>query len=590
MAPWKLGTLGIVGLAVWLGVLAPVGLGPAPAVAQGEAARVTLPLESYHELVKAAEAPEKTPPAPALESAVMELEMGADAARLTMTLRAYSAGDGAPAFELPALGALVAVDAPGGRLTSKQGKWWLELEGEGRREVRLEAVLPLEVDDAAGRPERRLHLEAPWAAVVRGTLRGIGDEQVEALGSAVLEDGGVPGARTFVAAPGQKLGFRLLAGAPAVDAGARFRARSRTVLQVERRRLRAAVALEVDVRQGTLEELEVELPEAFDVVQVNGELADWSVEDGVLRLEPPRPVSGEWGVNVSLAAPRGEEDPVTTPRVEVRGAAEHSSLGLVRPDGDGLLELVDLGGARLLTTLEIAEMGTFAALSGPVMRLDPAAAMPRWRVEWARGTEVLTAQVDRLRADVLVGGTEGGDGAVLDLWLSVRSSGAAELVLEMPVDARLLSARRDGRLLALSGQAGRWTLPLALGERTQVFHLTALLALALPEEGVWSLPLPRASAPVAEVEVRALLPAGKSYQLLEPARTARLDAPPGVTTYTTPRLAQQLQSVQSAGPRGDTRSAPAGYRTLEASWSALGKDPGPLRLEVETNSQRKEWF
>jgi hypothetical protein len=136
--------------------------------------------------------------------------------------------------------------------------------------------------------------------------------------------------------------------------------------------------------------------------------------------------------------------------------------------------------------------------------------------------------------------------------------------------------------------------PLASAAAAQLVHLQGQLPLVLPAgHGDLSVPLPVLSVPVSRVEMRVLLPGGRSYTLAEPARLGRVSTPQvrGARRNVS-KLAQQVsldQAAESAvGPV--FLSSPGGFGAIEAAWSALSPRPSPLIIRVRPLAERPQWF
>jgi hypothetical protein len=213
--------------------------------------------------------------------------------------------------------------------------------------------------------------------------------------------------------------------------------------------------------------------------------------------------------------------------------------------------------------------------------------------------EVLAAQVDRLLLEVAVG--ESGR-AIYRLWAEVRNQGAQQLVLQLPPGFELTTVRLDGFEVAVGVAPGgglavplsRWTM--------QAVHLDGVLPLALPprRKGELALPLPVLSAPVARVEVRALVPGGRTWKLADPSRSGPVQGPPGSSEElmkwsgagSANTLAKQMESNmlnRPAGPSAGTFVVAPGYQEITAAWSALSADPGPLVLRAGTAREAMPW-
>jgi hypothetical protein len=119
----------------------------------------------------------------------------------------------------------------------------------------------------------------------------------------------------------------------------------------------------------------------------------------------------------------------------------------------------------------------------------------------------------------------------------------------------------------------------------------------LPKDGNLEIPMPALSAPAARVEVRVVLPGGRSYALAEPSRAAPLPAPPGVESRRSlSAVSQQVSQQLNAGRKGASAGpsqlfpTPLGFAEIGAAWSALSANPSPLAIRVEAEKERPQWF
>jgi hypothetical protein len=145
----------------------------------------------------------------------------------------------------------------------------------------------------------------------------------------------------------------------------------------------------------------------------------------------------------------------------------------------------------------------------------------------------------------------------------------------------------------VTGSPQSLAVPLAAGEGAQVVHLRGVLPLALPEGGDLALPLPGLSAPAARVEVRALLPGGRTYTLADPGRAGSVGPPPTPTIPASPAANNLGQQVAVAARRvagASPLARPAGFVEVQAVWSALSASPAPLVLHVKGVKEKDPWF
>lgn len=570
------------------------------------AQEVTLPLSQFEQL-RARANPKPDDPAPpparfALESSDLEIAVGASSARIVQKLVLSVLSDTWERVPLGEAGSFTSArfGSLEGRVeVSEKEGWALQVHGRGRHEVTLESVVPVRRDEASTRPASSFSLRLPPAAVLRGRLQTPpGIEEVTLTGKGLVR-GPAGGPWTFVSAFDKDTGVTFtLFGQRTLPERAqlplRFDATSATAAILSRTQLRVRGWIEARVAQGRLTELRVPVPADLQLVSVSGPLAGWDVADGTLVITPLEPVEGTLAVELELTGePRPAfASPVLTP------AGGRRTLHLVKAalQGDGLLTLADPGAVRGPEESETARVPASIQSAGGQLRAvtDPSRP-PRWEAEWAEGTEVLAAQVDRLLLDVAVG--EAGR-AVYRLWAEVRNRGAQQLVLQLPPGFELTTARLDGlEVAAGAAPGGGFAVPLLTREAAQAVHLDGVVPLSLPSQGKGelSLPLPALSAPAARIEVRVVLPGGRVWRLADPSRAGRIQGPPQGApraSSTVNALAAQMQSnvTGPGGPLPGTFLVPPGFQEITASWSALSASPGPLVLRFENVKEANPWM
>ncbi|HBL28257.1 MAG TPA: hypothetical protein DD490_15590 [Acidobacteria bacterium] len=585
---------------LWLLVGALVG---GAAVAQ----EVTLPLSQYEQLrSRANPKPDDPPPPPArfaLESADLEITVGAASARIVQKLALTVFVDTWERVPLGEAGSFTSArfGTLEGRVeVSEKDGWALQVHGRGRHEVTLESVVPVRRDEAATRPASAFSLRFPPAAVLRGKLQAPpGIDEVQLTGKGLLR-GEAGGPWTFVAAFEKDAGVTFtLFGRRTLPERAklplRYDATSATAAILSRTQLKVRGWIEARVAQGQITELRLPVPAGLEVVAVTGPIAGWDVKDEVLVVTPPEPVEGTLAVELELTGePLGAfASPVLTPEGSRR------TLHLIKAalQGDGLLTLVEPGAVRAPEESETARLpAAIQAAGGRILAVSDPARLPRWEAEWAEGTDVLAAQVDRLLLDVAIG--ESGR-AVYRLWAEVRNRGAQQLVFAVPPGFELTTARRDGEEVTAGSASGGLAVPLLTREAAQVVHLDGVLPLPLPAagKGELTLPLPALSAPAARIEVRLVLPGGRTWRLADPSRSASIQGPPQGTAggaVTANALAAQMKGASKGPGAGGTPLGmfliPPGYVEITAAWSALSANPGPLVLRVETVKEAAPWL
>ena len=572
------------------------------------AQQVTLPLDKFEELRARANqeaGSPATPPAPwALELAEYAVKVGPESARVAQTLRLTLYDDQWQTVPLGEAGAFIAADFKGteGRVEVTDKGLAMHVRGRGRREVRLESAVPVTRDETATRPTWRFGLRFPAAAVVRGRIEAPPTvEELDPEGSGLVQPAAA-GAWTFVALPSTEVRWTL-SGKAVVPQRAqlplRYEATSVTASTLSRTRLQVTGWIEARVAQGSLETLRVPVPPGLEVTDVRGPSAGWKVEKGILIVTPLAAVEDTLAVEVDLTG--APQEKFATPLLVPEGSARTFLLARAALKEGGLLTLADQGSARAADDREVARLPEpLRKGEARLFAVADAARPPLWEATWAEGTEVLAAQVDRLLVDVAVG--ESGR-ASYQLWAEVRNRGTQQLTLTLPAGFELAIGHRDGALVVPGTSGGALSVPLLTQEAAQVVHLEGVVPLALPKgDGSLTVPLPSLSAPVARVEVRVIVPGGRSYELVEKARAGQVSGPPGtVARKPVTGLAAQANSQMSShigpgGMLGPPENAlaffdvPPGFNLVQAAWSALSATPPPLAVRVEKEKEKSEWF
>jgi hypothetical protein len=585
-----------------------IGVGLALLALAAGAQQVTLPLEKFEQLRTRAN-PETenpvSPPAPyALELAEYEVKVGPESARVAQTLRFTLYDDQWQTVPLGEAGSFIAADFKGseGRVeVSNDPEKGLEMHvrGRGRREVRLESAVPVARDDKATRPTWSFALRFPAAAVVRGRIEAPpAVEELDPEGSGLVFPASPGGGWAFVALPATEVRWTL-SGRATVPQRAqlplRFEATSATATTLSRTRLQVLGWIEVRIAQGRMETLRVPVPAGLEVADVRGPSAGWKVEAGTLVVTPLAPVEDTLAVEIVLTG--DPQDRFATPLLIPEGSARTALLAKAALKGDGILSLTDPGAARGPEEREAARLpDSLKAIDGRLFAVADPARSPRWEAAWAERTEVLAAQVDRLLVDVAMG--DAGK-ASYQLWAEVRNRGAQQLALTLPAGFELAVGHRDGVVVVPGVAGGALSIPLLTQEAAQVVHLEGVVPLTLPQGGGnFSVPLPALSAPVARVEVRLILPGGRSYELAEKARAGQVSPPPGTAARkAVSGLGAQANAQINAGQTFSTPASaaalynvPPGFAFLQAAWSALSAAPPPLAVRVEKEKEKREWF
>jgi hypothetical protein len=574
------------------------------------AQQVTLPLEKFEALRARANPGAEMPPPPpapyALELADYAVKVSRESARVMQTLRLTLFDDQWQTVPLGDAGSFIGADFHGaeGRVAATTDqKLLLYLRGRGTHEVRLESATAVTPDETATRPTWRFSLGFPAAAVVRGRIEApAAIEEIDPEGSGLIQKEGGGAGWTFVALPGTTVRWTLSAKAVAParsNLPLRFEATSATASTLSRTSLAVSAWIEARVAQGELEKLTIPIPVGLKVVNIRGSYAGWDVEGGKLIITPSAAIKSSLGLEIELS---GEpHDRFATPLLLPEGSTRTRLLVKAALKGDGILTLVDSGATRPPGDQEEKRLPeSVRGVGALLLAVSDPEHPPVWEAKWAERSEVLAAQVDRLLVDVALG--EAGK-ASYQVWAEVRNRGAQALTLTPPAGFALAGARRDGAAVVpgvVPGAAGSLAVPLLTQEAAQVVYLSGVIPLTLPQkDGTIQILLPSLSAPVARVEVRLLLPGGRSYSLVEKARAGWVSPPPG----TAPRravssLGAQANAQINAFGGGTPQTAllpglfslPAGFIEVQAAWSALSPAPSPLSLRVEAEMEKREWF
>lgn len=576
-----------------------------PNAAPVRAQTVRLPLADFEALRQRAaiEPDEAALPKPwALEAAELEIRVGTDSARVVQLLDLALLDPAPQSIPVRVSGALLGakLGTLDGRLVAGPSGSVLSTAGGGRHRVTLESIVSVAAETDTARPTWKLDLANPGAAAVRGRLLAS-----EAVAEAELAGGVVwreaDGSWGFVAdprAPG--LSWTLRGHSLEIareERELRFSTVVATATTVSRTRIRAESAIELRVAQGELAQLRLAVPSGFEVLRVTGPELGWKRDGGELIVAPLEPVRGSAAFQVTMSAAPSIE--LASPVLAATGARAQELFVRTGVAGDGLVELLDGGASRAATPSEVARIpATVRDGAGRWLAIPGAASPPRWRAEWAEGTSVLAAQVERLLVEYTVGGT---GRAGLRFWAEVRNRGQERLAISLPPGFEWLAASRDDEPVAPAlGADGALEVPLAADETLQVVRLAGHLPAAWDGgSGHLELPLPAFSAPVARVEVRALLPAGRRYTLTEPSRSGPVSPPPRAVRAERLRaslarnaIARQMSSLElDAGSVGDRLALrPAGAVELTAAWSALTAAPAPLGIDVRQEREETPWF
>jgi hypothetical protein len=354
--------------------------------------------------------------------------------------------------------------------------------------------------------------------------------------------------------------------------------------------------VEARVAQGRLSQLVIQVPPGLEVIKAEGpKVAGWKMEGGDLIITPVSPVNDSLAVEMELNG--DPKETFASPLLIPRESSPTVLLIKAALRGDGLLNLVEAGSARKPEDREVERLPeTLKKVPGRAFAVLDPARPPRWEAVWAERSEVLAVQIDRLLVDVAVGQS---GRASYQLWAELRNRGSQQLVLNLPAGFELVDGRRDGVPVeagTASQNGGAIAVPLLTGDTPQVVHIQGVMPLVLPNApGELVVPLPELSAPAARVEVRVVLPGGRSYTLADPTRAGGVSLPlvSNVTRNVSNRMAQQVTS-ESSRPASLAAwtlfDQPPGFARVEAAWSALSASPSPLVIRVQAGKEKVEWF
>lgn len=559
------------------------------------AQEVTLPLGEYEALRERAAPRDVVAPTLAapivLESAIVEVLVGRDNARVTTNLTLAIYQDGWQELELPPGGNLTSVELGGleGRLSASassepEGERVLSCRGPGRYTLRLVSVVPVVPDRSAARPTRSLDLTFPWAGTVTGTIGSdVDTDEIELLVGALADGASGPGGTGFIGEPGGAFRARLLGETDGTverdrdrDLSLLFEASSFAMTHVRRSRIDVIGFLELDVVQGRMRQVELPVPSDMDVLAVEsptGAELGWDLDaDGGLVVRFAEPVIGVVPLRLSFARSfaAGESlERFLAPLIAARNASRMLLVSGLSADEDGIPILLRASSGRRATEEDLEFLPeSEAPKSASLFVVRDPVSPPEWRVEWAEldPTTVLASQVDRLVVDALVG--EAGRVAY-QYWAVVRSPGASTLTFTPPPEFELIAADRSGRPITAARTAEGLVVPLAAGSEAQVLRISGIVrATELPERGELVIPIPALSAPVARVEVRAVVPGERRYEIESEGFETRI----------------------GAAPTGTWFSIPSSHRVVTASWAALDTRPSPLEIRVRSEREKRRWY
>lgn len=571
----------------------------------GFAQEVTLSLAEFEALRHRAnpEPPKPVPPPPppapyAVERAVLDITASPVSARLQLQLTISLFSREWQTITLPAAGSLTGIrlGALEGRITAEKD-WKLVVRGTGSRTIHIEAVLPVVADEKATRPTWTMTVPLPAAACCTGTVHW-----PEPEGEVIFNEAGVapapPGADgwQFAAQPSGTLGIILLGQTRAVQRSAlplKYTATAGTRTTVGRTRSRARAWLSLKVMQGQLDTVVLEIPGDYQLINLTGSSpVGWEAAGQTVTVTPPAPVDGRLDLTADLAGPARQE--LASPLVIPRGAVRPLLMSAVNAEGDGMVQLESEQGLRAPEARELALLPSeFKDTCKFPVVVASSAALPRWKVEWAENTRLLSAQIDRVLINVVAG--EAGT-AAWQCWAEVRSSGAEALTIQPPPGFILTGAGRDGLKTIPGVNTTGLRIPLALSSACQVVHLSGLIPLVWPAgKSTLEMPMASFSAPVSRVEYVLALPPGWSYdfgQAGEPAGPVPRLASGKIDPAALAGLAglTGLTGAAAGQWQPDLFQVPPGYLTRSGSWNAMASAISALKIPVSPETAKRSWY
>ena len=564
------------------------------------AQEVTLPLEKYDALREKArplQEPETKPPVPfSVEEVFARVEVNAIRARVSQEITIFVFEKSWQKIPLPKSGSFVKADF--GNLEGRvviDSEWYLHVRGKGRHTIRLESMVNVDRDQNTTRETWSLEMVLPKAARARGELIApAAIKEIQSSKGLILGPSAANGVWTFVAQPDWLLKATFLG--PAADDGKtllppRFQAVSATAVSARTTRLEAYAFVGVTLSQGQLTEMRMPIPEGFEPVSVTGAPdADWERDGEALLIKPITPVKERFDLEIKLvASPRNTfEAPVLLPE----NAARISVYVSATADEEGLLRLKASGSGKTSRGNGLLPKA-FQELGGYTLAVADPENLPVWEVIWPERTDVLTAKVDRITLDVLVGAN---GRAGYRLWALIRNTGQAFMPVAMPTGFELIHAEING-YEAKPGRSGEnLMIPLHGTRAEQVVYLSGVIPLALPSgDGEIAIAPPAFSAPVGKIEIRVQLPDDYESTLADLRRTGRISKLPArrKSADSSSMIADRvfLASEPEWSPRTWSLfpNAP-GAQSLEASWNTLAPVPEPLIIKLEATKIKKEWL
>jgi hypothetical protein len=418
---------------------------------------------------------------------------------------------------------------------------------------------------------------------------------------------GRPAARRLVLGPEEGTTTLLVRRPSRTDSGPATL--SGTLTAIERlsgASVRTEVRLAVRVRKGTLDARTLSFPGA-SLVLVNGPVLVGGPDASgtvTLRFEPAVPAGRDVVVSLSFLSSRDEKDVAFTPVLPRFPATPDESIekSLTLVAETGLLPEPSDEGDWVAARLP-ADAG-FAAddVSLSWRSTADAPKPPRLTLHRLQGLSVASA-LARVSIVAFVGDT--GETRML-MTADVRTRSRASLGFRVPKDAVLLAAQVDGVTALVSRTAPeRIEVPIAADTgATRVLLLIGARA-APPKEGDrLELVPPSPEEPVERATWTVVLPIGLAVK--EPGK--RLPAlGPNPPAGAPPRDGGSSESDRNAAAFATTVANSDRLASAEAGWSAdaalptappafvgdfsdLGNGLPPLKLTIEKQKQKEEWF
>jgi len=492
------------------------GAPPIPA-----AGNVALPLDDYNQLLELAARTPRALPVPPLDYSLQSADLNFQAAGglLAGTVRL----DGEvfrtrPAVAVPLLSGVIIFDA------EQQGRD-LPLEKEGATttavlpggaafSISMKAGLPISME--AGRAA--VAFPAPGAGAVRLTLSvpgehtnvdvnpGLVTSQTSANGRTTIEATLVPGQQTAIWWETRDN------PAPAAPREVRFLSSVKTLVSVSRTEIELAALAEITVVQGEPAQLEVQLPEGYELTGASGPTLESSeVLGGVLILKTAGTERQREFLITMEKTITGTQAEV--PILSVKRAQRETGEVLVQ--GEGALELTakESGGLQRMDVKEANQYLHAMALNPPEAAFRyhrQPSQTPHLSLEWMRFSDgqILAALAQSARVTTLV--TPEGR-SLTEISLLVRNQAQPFLKVELPAGATIVSAEVAGQVVKpVQGADGNRVPLLRSGFRPKDAYPVSFVFLhagtPFARKGESELSLPKMDVPIGMLKWEVFLP------------------------------------------------------------------------------------